>query len=133
MTFIKKQIDSLFFEVLEAVVRYVACCYLHFSGGMYPPLLHKAAPNQRVFFFDKTRRLRTQKRTPRLGITTETARTALKRVFSKTGVSRPSELVALLTKPVLRKVGRFSRDSFLRTPNGGRTVAATRQNDFPIR
>jgi DNA-binding CsgD family transcriptional regulator/PAS domain-containing protein len=38
----------------------------------------------------------------KLGITEETARTALKRVFSKTGVSRQSELVALLTKLVLR-------------------------------
>ena len=37
-----------------------------------------------------------------LGITEETARTVLKRVFSKTGVSRQSELAALLTKPVLR-------------------------------
>ncbi len=32
-----------------------------------------------------------------LGITEETARTALKRVFSKVGVSRQSERVALLT------------------------------------
>jgi DNA-binding CsgD family transcriptional regulator len=38
----------------------------------------------------------------KLGITEETARTVLKRVFSKTGVSRQSELAALLTKPVLR-------------------------------
>jgi DNA-binding CsgD family transcriptional regulator/PAS domain-containing protein len=38
----------------------------------------------------------------KLGITEETARTALKRVFSKTGVSRQSELTALLTKLVLR-------------------------------
>jgi DNA-binding CsgD family transcriptional regulator/PAS domain-containing protein len=38
----------------------------------------------------------------KLGITKETARTVLKRVFSKTGVSRQSELVALLTKLVLR-------------------------------
>jgi DNA-binding CsgD family transcriptional regulator/PAS domain-containing protein len=38
----------------------------------------------------------------KLGIAEETARTALKRVFSKTGVSRQSELVALLTKLVLR-------------------------------
>ena len=38
----------------------------------------------------------------KLGITEETARTVLKRVFSKTGVSRQSELVALLTKLVLR-------------------------------
>jgi DNA-binding CsgD family transcriptional regulator len=38
----------------------------------------------------------------KLGITEETARTALKRVFSKVGVSRQSELVALLTKLVLR-------------------------------
>ena len=37
-----------------------------------------------------------------LGITEETARTVLKRVFSKTGVARQSELVALLTKLVLR-------------------------------
>ena len=38
----------------------------------------------------------------RLGITEETARTALKRVFSKTGVTRQSELAALLTKLVIR-------------------------------
>jgi DNA-binding CsgD family transcriptional regulator len=38
----------------------------------------------------------------RLGIGEETARTALKRVFSKVGVSRQSELTALLTKLVLR-------------------------------
>jgi len=38
----------------------------------------------------------------KLGITEETARTVLKRVFSKTGVSRQSELVALMTKLVLR-------------------------------
>lgn len=37
-----------------------------------------------------------------LGITEETARTTLKRVFSKTSVSRQSELTALLTKLVLR-------------------------------
>jgi len=37
----------------------------------------------------------------RLGITEETARTALKHVFSKTGVSRQSELVALLSKMLL--------------------------------
>lgn len=38
----------------------------------------------------------------RLGIKEETARSALKRVFSKTGVSRQSELSVLLTKLVLR-------------------------------
>jgi DNA-binding CsgD family transcriptional regulator len=38
----------------------------------------------------------------KLGIAEETARTALKRVFSKVGVSRQSELAALLTKLVLR-------------------------------
>lgn len=38
----------------------------------------------------------------KLGISEETARTTLKRVFSKVGVSRQSELVALLTKLVLR-------------------------------
>jgi DNA-binding CsgD family transcriptional regulator/PAS domain-containing protein len=38
----------------------------------------------------------------KLNITEETARTVLKRVFSKVGVSRQSELVALLTKSVLR-------------------------------
>ena len=38
----------------------------------------------------------------KLGIAEETARSVLKRVFSKTGVSRQSELVALLTKLVLR-------------------------------
>ena len=38
----------------------------------------------------------------KLGITEETARTALKRIFSKVGVSRQSELTALLTKLVLR-------------------------------
>ncbi len=37
----------------------------------------------------------------RLGITEETARTVLKRVFSKVGVSRQSELVAVLAKLVL--------------------------------
>jgi DNA-binding CsgD family transcriptional regulator len=38
----------------------------------------------------------------KLGIAEETARTALKRVFAKTGVSRQSELAALLTRMVLR-------------------------------
>jgi DNA-binding CsgD family transcriptional regulator len=37
----------------------------------------------------------------RLGISEETARNVLKRVFAKVGVSRQSELVALLTKLVL--------------------------------
>lgn len=38
----------------------------------------------------------------RLGIAEDTARTVLKRVFAKTGVSRQSELAALLAKIVLR-------------------------------
>lgn len=38
----------------------------------------------------------------KLGITEETARAVLKHVFSKTGVSRQSELVALLSRMVLR-------------------------------
>src|SRR5258708_36886692 len=38
----------------------------------------------------------------KLGITEETARTVLKRVFAKVGVSRQSELASLLTKLVLR-------------------------------
>jgi DNA-binding CsgD family transcriptional regulator len=38
----------------------------------------------------------------KLGIAEETARTALKRVFSKVGISRQSELAAMLTKLVLR-------------------------------
>jgi DNA-binding CsgD family transcriptional regulator/PAS domain-containing protein len=38
----------------------------------------------------------------KLGIAEETARTALKHVFSKVGVSRQSELTALLTRLVLR-------------------------------
>jgi DNA-binding CsgD family transcriptional regulator len=38
----------------------------------------------------------------KLGITEETARTALKRVFGKVGISRQSELAALLTRLVLR-------------------------------
>jgi DNA-binding CsgD family transcriptional regulator len=38
----------------------------------------------------------------RLGIAEETARTVLKRVFSKVGISRQSELVAVLAKLVLR-------------------------------
>ena len=38
----------------------------------------------------------------KLGITEETARSVLKHVFSKTGVSRQSELVALLSRMVLR-------------------------------
>jgi DNA-binding CsgD family transcriptional regulator len=38
----------------------------------------------------------------RLGISEETARTALKRVFAKTGMSSQSELAALLTRLVLR-------------------------------
>lgn len=38
----------------------------------------------------------------KLGISEETARTALKRVFSKVRVSRQSELAALLTKLILR-------------------------------
>jgi DNA-binding CsgD family transcriptional regulator len=37
----------------------------------------------------------------KLGITEETARSVLKQVFSKTGVSRQSELVSLLSKLVL--------------------------------
>ncbi len=39
--------------------------------------------------------------TKALGITEETARAVLKHVFSKTGVSRQSELVALLSRMVL--------------------------------
>jgi DNA-binding CsgD family transcriptional regulator/PAS domain-containing protein len=38
----------------------------------------------------------------KLGIKEDTARTVLKKVFSKTGISRQSELVALLTKLVVR-------------------------------
>jgi DNA-binding CsgD family transcriptional regulator len=38
----------------------------------------------------------------KLGITEETARTALKRVFSKSGVSRQSELATMLTRLALR-------------------------------
>jgi DNA-binding CsgD family transcriptional regulator len=38
----------------------------------------------------------------KLGIAEQTARTALKRVFMKVGVSRQSELAALLSKLVLR-------------------------------
>ena len=38
----------------------------------------------------------------RLGITEETARTVLKRVFAKVGISRQSDLTALLAKAVLR-------------------------------
>ncbi len=38
----------------------------------------------------------------KLGIAEETTRTVLKRVFAKTGISRQSELAALLTKMVLR-------------------------------
>jgi DNA-binding CsgD family transcriptional regulator/PAS domain-containing protein len=38
----------------------------------------------------------------KLGISEETARTVLKRVFAKVGVSRQSELAALMTKLVLR-------------------------------
>jgi DNA-binding CsgD family transcriptional regulator len=38
----------------------------------------------------------------RLGIAEDTARTVLKRVFSKVGVSRQSELTAMLAKMVLR-------------------------------
>ena len=38
----------------------------------------------------------------KLGIAEETARTALKRVFAKTGVSRQSELAAMLTRLVLK-------------------------------
>jgi len=38
----------------------------------------------------------------RLGITTETARTVLKRVFAKTGISRQSELAGLMARLVLR-------------------------------
>jgi DNA-binding CsgD family transcriptional regulator len=37
-----------------------------------------------------------------LGITEESARTTLKRVFAKTGVSRQSELTVLLNRIVLR-------------------------------
>jgi DNA-binding CsgD family transcriptional regulator len=38
----------------------------------------------------------------KLGVSVETARTVLKRVFEKVGVSRQSELAALMTKLVLR-------------------------------
>jgi DNA-binding CsgD family transcriptional regulator len=38
----------------------------------------------------------------RLGIAEETVRTVLKRVFVKAGVSRQSELAALMTRLVLR-------------------------------
>ena len=38
----------------------------------------------------------------KLGIAEETARTTLKRVFDKVGISRQSELVGLLTRLVLR-------------------------------
>jgi DNA-binding CsgD family transcriptional regulator len=38
----------------------------------------------------------------KLGITEETARTTLKRVFSKVGVSRQGELAALLTRLILK-------------------------------
>lgn len=38
----------------------------------------------------------------RLGITEETARTTLKRVFQKTGVTRQSELSALLARMAVR-------------------------------
>jgi DNA-binding CsgD family transcriptional regulator len=38
----------------------------------------------------------------RLGITEETARTTLKRVFQKTGVTRQSELSALLARMAIR-------------------------------
>jgi DNA-binding CsgD family transcriptional regulator len=38
----------------------------------------------------------------RLGITEETARTALKRTFSKTGVSRQSELVTMMARLMRR-------------------------------
>jgi DNA-binding CsgD family transcriptional regulator/PAS domain-containing protein len=40
----------------------------------------------------------------KLGITEETARSTLKKVFAKTGVSRQNELAALLAKLVLRKL-----------------------------
>jgi DNA-binding CsgD family transcriptional regulator len=43
-----------------------------------------------------------RKAAEKLGITKETARAVLKHVFSKTGVSRQSELVALLSRMVLR-------------------------------
>lgn len=43
-----------------------------------------------------------RKAAEKLGISEETVRSALKRVFSKVGVSRQSELTALLTKIVLR-------------------------------
>jgi DNA-binding CsgD family transcriptional regulator/PAS domain-containing protein len=43
-----------------------------------------------------------RKAAEKLGITEETARTVLKHVFSKTGVSRQSELVSLLSRMVLR-------------------------------
>ena len=46
--------------------------------------------------------LRPREAAEKLGISEETARTALKRVFSKVGVSRQSELAALMTRLVLR-------------------------------
>jgi DNA-binding CsgD family transcriptional regulator len=38
----------------------------------------------------------------KMGVTEETARTVLKRVYSKVGISKQSELAALLTRLVLR-------------------------------
>jgi hypothetical protein len=35
---------------LNTDVRYAACYYCNFSGGMNPPLLHKTAPIRRGFF-----------------------------------------------------------------------------------
>src|SRR5262249_35209072 len=46
--------------------------------------------------------LRPREAAERLGIAEDTARTALKRAFSKIGVSRQSELTGLLTRLVLR-------------------------------
>lgn len=46
--------------------------------------------------------LRPREAAGKLGITEETARTVLKRVFSKVGVSRQTELAALMTKLILK-------------------------------
>ena len=55
----------------------------------------------------------------RLGISEETSRTVLKRVFIKSGVSRQSELAALISKAAMGNQEIAGRELLPHTPTGG--------------
>jgi DNA-binding CsgD family transcriptional regulator len=55
----------------------------------------------------------------RLGISEETSRTVLKRVFIKSGVSRQSELAALISKAAMGNQEIAGRELLSHTPTGG--------------